>query len=176
MALTEDYFELFGLPARFRIDGKALEEAFRRIELEVHPDRFAGASPAMKRVAEQWSVRANEAHSVLSNPLSRAVYLCGRMGVPVDAENSTRMPVDFLMQQMDWRERFEAAKEKNDAKAMQSLAAAVAAEDERLTGEIASALDDQKDPKKAAELVRRLMFVDKMARELSSSAACSNKM
>ena len=94
----------------FRVDQKALDEGYRRVELQVHPDRFASATPAMKRVAEQWSQRANEALSTLSDPLKRAVYLCESAGFPVNAENNTRMPVDFLMQQMEWREKFEAGK------------------------------------------------------------------
>lgn len=164
MALTEDYFALFGLPAQFRTDLAALEAAFRKVELQVHPDRFAGASPAMRRVAEQWSARANEARAALEKPLSRAVYMCERAGAPVDAENNTRMPVDFLMQQMEWRERFEASAGSRGA--LEELAAAVAAENGKLVEAIAAALDDEKDAKKAVPLVRRLMFVDKMARDI----------
>ena len=110
MADKLDMFQLLGVPRKFRVDQKALDEGYRRVELQVHPDRFASATPAMKRVAEQWSQRANEALSTLSDPLKRAVYLCESAGFPVNAENNTRMPVDFLMQQMEWREKFEAGK------------------------------------------------------------------
>lgn len=61
MADKLDMFQLLGVPRKFRVDQKALDEGYRRVELQVHPDRFASATPAMKRVAEQWSQRANEA-------------------------------------------------------------------------------------------------------------------
>lgn len=167
MALTQDYFELFGLPARFRIDLAALDEAFRRVSLQVHPDRFAGAGPAMQRVAEQWSARANEAHAALSSPLSRAVYLCERAGAPVEAESNTRMPMDFLMQQMQWREALEAAAGKPAE--LKPLGEEVSREESRLIESLGAAFDDEQDPKKAVPLVRRLMFVDKMAREVRAA-------
>lgn len=82
MADKLDMFQLLGVPRKFRVDQKALDEGYRRVELQVHPDRFASATPAMKRVAEQWSQRANEALSTLSDPLKRAVYLCESAGLP----------------------------------------------------------------------------------------------
>ena len=167
MALTQDYFELFGLPKRFRIDSQALEEAFRRVSLQVHPDRFAGASPAMQRVAEQWSARANEAHAVLASPLRRAAYLCERAGAPIEAEKNTRMPIDFLMQQMSWREALEAGR--GDKRALEALREKVSGEGRSLVEAIGAALDDEKSPEKAVPLVRKLMFIDKMAGEVSAA-------
>ena len=57
----------------------------------------------------QWSVRINEAYQRLKDPLKRAAYLCELNGAPIDAENNTAMPADFLMQQMDWREALDDA-------------------------------------------------------------------
>lgn len=167
MALTQDYFELFGLAPCYRIDAKALEEAFRRVSLQVHPDRFAGASPAMQRVAEQWSARANEAHAVLASPLKRAAYLCERAGAPLEAEKNTRMPVDFLMQQMGWREALESGA--GDRSKLETLRGEVADEGRALIEAIGEALDDEKSPQKAVPLVRKLMFIEKMAGEVSAA-------
>ena len=161
-----DYFELLGLPRSFRIDGKALEEGYRRVELQVHPDRFASASPAVRRVAEQWAQRANEARATLSDPLKRAVYLCEAAGCPVEAESNTRMPVDFLMQQLDWRERLESGK--GDADALARLRAEGAAERDRTIARIGETIDERKSPKDAVPDVRRLMFIDKMSRDIAS--------
>ena len=36
-----DHFALFGLPPRFAIDEASLEQAYRRVQSQVHPDRFA---------------------------------------------------------------------------------------------------------------------------------------
>ena len=167
MADKLDMFQLLGVPRKFRVDQKALDEGYRRVELQVHPDRFASATPAMKRVAEQWSQRANEALSTLSDPLKRAVYLCESAGFPVNAENNTRMPVDFLMQQMEWREKFGAGK--NSPEALAKLASVVQEEKTALVDRLAALLDDEQSPEKAVSEVRRLMFVDKMARDIAAA-------
>ena len=39
-----NHFELFGLPATFAIDSDALDDAYRALQTEVHPDRFAGTT------------------------------------------------------------------------------------------------------------------------------------
>lgn len=159
----KDYFDLFGLPRRFRLDTGALEEAYRKVELQVHPDRFAAASPAMRRAAEQWSVRANEAYAVLRDPLRRASYLCEQAGFPVAAESNTRMPPEFLMKQMQWRERLEESAGGEDLRALYEE---VWLEREALLGGIAADLDDLASPGRAVEKVRSLMFVEKMVREV----------
>jgi molecular chaperone HscB len=43
---SRNHFELFGLPPRYRIDDDALDAAYRKLQTEVHPDRFAGAGDA----------------------------------------------------------------------------------------------------------------------------------
>lgn len=159
----KDSFALFGLPRKFRIDQQALEEAYRRVELQVHPDRFAAASPAMRRAAEQWSVRANEAYAALRDPLRRATLMCEEAGCPVKAESNTAMPPAFLMRQLEWRERLETHE---TAGQLQALGDEVLQERARLIEEIAALLDDRNDPQQAVGKVRSLMFVDKMAQEI----------
>ena len=102
-------FELFGLKPAFKVDLEALHAAHERAILQVHPDRFADRPAAERRVAEQWASRINEAYAVLKDPVKRAVWLCEAAGRSVGAETNTRMPTDFLMQQMAWREAMDDA-------------------------------------------------------------------
>ena len=104
MKLDDDDFTLFGLPLRFALDRADLDQHWRRLQGEVHPDRFASQGTAAQRVAMQWAVRINEAARRLKDPLARAGYLCELRGVPVSAEVNTAMPPQFLMRQMEWRE------------------------------------------------------------------------
>lgn len=149
-------FELFGLEKKFSIDLEALSAAHERAILKVHPDRFAGRPAAERRVAEQWSARINEAYAVLSDDVKRASLLCEMGGHPVDAETNTRMPMDFLLEQMAWREALESAVS-DEAKA------AVRAKAEGRYGEtraqLALAIDEKQDWKAAYDLTRRLMFI-----------------
>ena len=96
MFLPPDHFQLFDLPPRFALDTAALDSAYRSVQGQVHPDRFASGTAAENRVAMQWATQANEAYRTLKSPLRRAAYLCERAGVPIDAESNTTMPTEFL--------------------------------------------------------------------------------
>ncbi len=110
MFLPPDHFQLFDLPPRFALDMAALDSAYRSVQGQVHPDRFAAGTAAENRVAMQWATQANEAYRTLKSPLKRAAYLCERAGVPIDAESNTTMPTEFLMQQLQWREALDDAR------------------------------------------------------------------
>ena len=68
----QDHFALFGLPRRFALDGAELDTLWRTAAAQVHPDRFASAGDAEKRVALMAATRVNEAYQTLKSPLARA--------------------------------------------------------------------------------------------------------
>jgi len=162
-----DHFALFDLPPRFAIDEASLEQAYRRVQAQVHPDRFATAGAAERRVAMQWATRANEAFRTLRSPLARAAYLCERNGQPIEAESNTAMPAGFLMQQMQWREELEQARG-GDREPARALAREVQARREEVLARVASALDQRQDYADAAAGVRELHFIDRFREELAA--------
>ena len=161
----DDHFSLFGLPARFDLDGQALESAWRAVAAQVHPDRYATASPAERRVAMQWAARANEAYRQLRDPLLRARYMCEQAGVDLQTESNTSMDTAFLMQQMTWREMLDDARE--DAGVLAALQAELAQARTGMRATLTRLLDDQQDYATAALKVREWMFVEKLAEELA---------
>lgn len=163
MRLDDDDFTLFGLPERHAIDRADLDQRWRRLQAEVHPDRFAGDGAAAQRVAMQWAVRVNEAYQRLKDPLRRAAYLCERRGAPVQAENNTAMPADFLVQQMQWREALEEA---GGRAAVEALEAEVSGAESELLADAARLLDEAGDAAAAAARVRALMFVTRFRRDI----------
>ena len=163
MELTANDFELFGLPQRQAQERAALDAQWRRLQEQVHPDRFAAEGPAAQRIAMQWAVRVNEAYRRLKDPLARAAYLCELAGVPVDAGNNAAMPADFLMQQMAWREALDEAE---GAPAVGVLADEVAAARAALLAQLGRTLDDERDFERAAQQVRALMFVERFAHDV----------
>lgn len=167
VTFQRDHFSLFNLPPRFALDRAALETAYKRVQAQVHPDRFANATAAERRVAMQWAARANEAFATLASPLRRAAYLCELHGVPIDAESNTAMPAAFLGQQLQWRERLQEAQA--DADALRTLAGEVRATHADLLAQLAHALDEARDFAAAAALVRRLMFVEKFEAEVAAA-------
>lgn len=161
----QDHFALFHLPQRFALDQKALEQAFHQVQGQAHPDRFAHASDAEKRVAMQWATRANEAYQTLKSPLRRARYLCELNGVDLQTESNTAMAPAFLMQQMEWRETLDDARAGKDLGALEQLNGELLAEKKAEIARIATLLDAQ-DFEAAAQLVRQLMFLDKFGQEI----------
>lgn len=157
-----DHFALFSLPRRYALDPDALDAAWKRVSLAVHPDRFATASPAEKRVAMQWSSRANEAYRVLRDPLARARYLCELAGVDLQTETNTAMPAEFLVRQMQWHERLDELQEQSDGAGLAALAVELASEREALIANLGRLLD-QGDYTSAAAQVREWMFLDRIA-------------
>ncbi|MFL6657831.1 MAG: Fe-S protein assembly co-chaperone HscB [Massilia sp.] len=161
----QNHFELFHLPAQFAVDLKALDAAYRDVQSQVHPDRFVNASAAEQRVAMQWATRANEAYQTLKHPQKRAQYLCELHGVDLKTESNTAMPMQFLMQQMEWREALGEARAAKDMEALEALDAEVGQDRKARMVDIGVQLDAG-DYEHAAQGVRALMFLEKFGEEL----------
>jgi molecular chaperone HscB len=163
MKLDDNDFVLFGLPEGFALDRADLDTRWRQLQGSAHPDRFAAEGAAAQRLAMQWSVRINEAYRRLREPLTRAAYLCELRGAPIAAHTNTAMPADFLMQQMAWREALDDAD--GDAR-LATLDAEVRATEGDLLAQVATLLDEQQAPARAAERVRALMFIQRFRSDL----------
>jgi molecular chaperone HscB len=165
--LADNHFVLFGLPERQALDRAQLDERRRALQAQVHPDRFAAEGAAAQRIAMQWAVRVNEAHTRLKDPLKRAAYLCELRGVPIDAERNTAMPRAFLARQMQWREALEEAAATADTAAVQALDDAVARDERAGLARLEQLLDDAGDTEAAAAEVRALMFVARFREDIA---------
>jgi molecular chaperone HscB len=165
MNLNDTDFELFAVPATFAQDRAALDARWKELQREAHPDRFAAQGAAAQRVAMQWSVRINEAYQRLKDPVRRASYLCELNGAPLDAENNTAMPSDFLMQQMEWREALEEAR---DVAAVERLQVEVEAGRDRALSSLDWLLDEKGDHPAAAQQVRALMFIERFSHDVEA--------
>jgi len=165
-ALTSSHFELFGLAPAFSLDLEMLEKAYRDIQSQVHPDRFAHAGDAERRASLQWTTRVNEAYRTLRSPVQRGKHLLELHGVDVAFETNTAMPVEFLMQQMELREKLEEAK---DAGALDALRADLVQSRKSLEAEIGEAIDRRRDYPAAASLVRKLQFLHRLDEEIDEA-------
>ena len=164
----QNHFELFHLPQHFAVDVKALDQAYRDVQNQVHPDKFARSPDAEKRVAMQWATRANEAYQTLKSPLRRATYLCELHGIDLETESNTSMAPAFLMQQMEWREALDDARLERDLSALERLDGELdAARRDQLAG-IGAALDSEQYAQ-AALGVRQLMFLEKFGDEVAAA-------
>ncbi len=162
----DNHFALFQMTPAFAIDAAALDAAYRELQGRVHPDKFAAATDTEKRVAMQWATRANEAYQTLKNPLKRAAYLCELNGIDLGIESNTAMAPAFLMQQMEWREALDDARDSRDLDALAQLEAALRAERQQQLQDIGALLDSGQHAQ-AGERVRQLMFVERFGEEVA---------
>lgn len=161
---NRNYFELFDLTPGFALDLTALEQAYRALQSQVHPDKFTHLSQAEQRASMQWSTRVNEAYLALKSPFNRALYLLQLQGIDALAERDTAMPADFLMQQMEWREALDDAR---GLEPLEELADTVQNSKEQVLHHCATLLDEQHDYAAAVNLVRILMFIEKFTHDLN---------
>jgi len=168
---SRNHFQLLGLPARYRVDLDALDAAYRKLQTEVHPDRFASASDAERRVALQASARVNEAYRTLKDPVQRAQYLLSLNGVDAIGETDTQLPFDFLERQLERREAASEALAAEDERMLSSLRAAVRDDARELEDHLARELDANGDYASAKPRVRELTFLAKLADDIDAMAA-----
>lgn len=165
--MSLNYFELFGLKPIFNIDLTTLESNFRKIQSESHPDRFVTAPAAEKLSAMQQATLANEAYLCLKSPANRAKYLLELQGVTAISETNTVMPIDFLMQQMEWREAMEDAVSAKDISALDNLLAKIRVEAKSLQESLINLVDVQNDYASSADATRKLIFIDKVSEDIN---------
>ena len=165
----QDFFRLFKLSLGFQIDGATLEQNYRALQAQVHPDKSAHLSDAERRLSMQWATRVNEGYQTLKNPLNRARYLLSLHGVDTQEESNTAMPVEFLMQQMEWREGLDAARKKRDSAVLEEMEQRMQREMRNLQQQLAIDIDETRDYTAASGIVRKLKFLEKFAEEIGTA-------
>lgn len=172
--LGADYFTLLGLPQQFEVTTAALDERFRQLQREVHPDRFAAADDAARRASMMLATQINAAYQTLRSPLKRAIYLLELSGVDVGAESNTAMSPEFLMSQMMWREQVADARAAKDTAALAQLQTEISGDIRDAYADLAVSFNAPGNQYKdqlqdAVEGVRRLMFLEKLREEIEDA-------
>ncbi|HCZ17608.1 MAG TPA: Fe-S protein assembly co-chaperone HscB [Accumulibacter sp.] len=173
MDFNTDHFSLFELPPGFRLDAALLDRRYLEMQSRVHPDRFASAGEAERRLSLQWATRVNEAYQTLKKPLARAKYLLHLAAHEIGSENNAAMPADFLVEQMEWREAVGEARAAGEHHELEHLHHRLQREIRERYDELAVLLDDQHDLEQSADRIRRLMFIEKLLIEIDDAmVAC----
>lgn len=164
-----DHFALFGLPRAYAMDRDELERLYRDVQGRVHPDKHAHLGDAERRVAMQWATQVNEAYRILQSPLLRARYLLELAGHDPRIETNTAMPAEFLVQQMELRETVADARESADAGRLDQLHRQIRKEMAAQQEELGRAIDEIHDLARAGDIVRQLMFQEKLLSEIDDA-------
>jgi molecular chaperone HscB len=93
-----DYFSFLGLPRKLNISATDLEQRFRGLSRQFHPDYFFNAPPGERRASLERSSYLNDAYRTLKQPITRVEYLLQLEGMAARSpeEASKQVPPDLL--------------------------------------------------------------------------------
>ena len=172
--LSQNYFELFGLPPSFDLDRQQLDTRYRELQRQVHPDRFATASDQERRLSMQHATRINEGYRLLKDPLARARYLLELAGHGFNDEQATHQDPVFLMEQMELREALEEVRGSTDPfQALGDIMDRIGDRVDGLTDELtqAFAAGAVEHAGEVEQLIQRMQFFRKLEQEAEALEA-----
>lgn len=82
-----NYFQVFDLPCKLKVDPASLEKQFYTLSRKLHPDRFASRPAAEQEAALAESSLLNDAYRTLKDPILRTQYLLKLEGVELEEQS-----------------------------------------------------------------------------------------
>jgi len=169
--LGKNYFELFGLPEQFDINLADLGSRYRELQRRFHPDRYAAAPEADRRLSVQMTAQINAAYQTLRDTVARGRYLLGLQGVATNEDTDTRMNPAFLMQQMELREELDTLRQQQDRMAkLASLHEQIESQIDSKTQALQRLFTEATETSRqeARATVRELQFLQKLLNEIEA--------
>jgi molecular chaperone HscB len=136
-----DPFTTMGVEPKFNLDLDKLAERHRDLSRALHPDRYAGAPAAERRMALGRAIEVNDAFRVLKDPVRRAEALLRRAGVPVGETAEPKPSQALLMDMMEQREELADARRAKDLAAVQKLAGSIRDREQAVLERLGRALE-----------------------------------
>jgi molecular chaperone HscB len=115
LAPHQDYFAFLGLPRKLTLDRVELDERFRSLSRQFHPDYYCNATPAERRASLERASYLNDAYRTLRHLPSRIEYLLeletpeGR--TPIRARGEPAVPPALLEEVFALNEELDAIRE-----------------------------------------------------------------
>ena len=138
-----------------------LQENYRAIQKEIHPDRFATSSENERIQSMIKSTQTNDAFQTLKSPIKRAKYILSLHESP----EKITLPPDFLMQQMELEEHFEAIEKNNNELAQ--FKSTINKKYEEYSLLISKQIDHDQNWSDAAISIDKLYFIEKLLQKIN---------
>ena len=159
-------FALFDLPVAFQVDSALLNERYLTLQKSLHPDNFSAASAQEQRLAIQKSAEFNDALRILKDPITRADSIIAiNTGETENPEEKSNNDIDFLMQQMEWRETLENIENRQDTDELTAFTQEINQIRHAILSELSTALDAQQW-NIARAITDKLRFIKKLQTEI----------
>ncbi len=112
-----DYYSFLGLPRKLTLDAGELEQRFRGLSRQFHPDFFYNATPGERRASLERSSYLNDAYRTLKNPVSRIEYLLQLewLAAKTAQEASRQVPPALLEEVFALNEELDEIRERREA-------------------------------------------------------------
>ena len=162
------YFQLFNLPEQYPLDTQALEQRYRHLAAQFHPDKHTTANPFEQKQALMMSATINQAYTTLKSPIDRAAYLLQQHNINPDDPQNTQIDPEFLMQQMQWRETLAQAQAEQNTTELHALQNEISQAQTQLYQQLEHAFEEQDYPT-ASDLVRQGRFLNKLNSEIQNA-------
>lgn len=117
MSRLDDYFAFLSLPRRLNIDMALLEQRFRELSRQYHPDFFYNSPPKQRLAALERSSHLNDAYRTLRNSVSRIEYLLKLEDLPLTqpGDASPKVPPSLLEEVFALNEELDEIRELREA-------------------------------------------------------------
>lgn len=116
-----DAFDVLGLAPSLDLDLSTLEQRYRELQRQLHPDRFAQASRSERRHSLVRAVSINDAYRLLKDELRRAELVYARLSGERAADGDTTAEPELLMEVMELREELQGARKRGDLRRAREL-------------------------------------------------------
>jgi molecular chaperone HscB len=112
LARHGNYFTFFGLPRKLGIDLADLEQRFRLLSRQFHPDYYYNATPAERVASLERSSYLNDAYRTLRQPAARMEYLLQVEGMALERDaRPAAVPPELLEEVFELNEQLEQIRE-----------------------------------------------------------------
>ncbi|QCI21302.1 Fe-S protein assembly co-chaperone HscB [Buchnera aphidicola (Hyperomyzus lactucae)] len=157
-----NYFTLFNLPEKFKINKNLLCKNYYQLQLQFHPDLFIKDSESQKKIVLEKSIQINKGYRTLKNFLNRAVYLLSLHGFQIEKETFLLKNNNFLIEYFSLYEEIDNLKESCfDELLLTSLLKKIKQKINNYEHEIDLEFD-KKNFKKVVKITAKLLFLNKM--------------
>ena len=99
-----NYFEIFGLPVRLKVNKTDLPKRFFELSRKFHPDFYANAIPGEKEKSLEITADLNKAFKTFQNEDETIKYVLKLKGL-LEEEEKYQLPPDFLMEVLEINEK-----------------------------------------------------------------------
>src|SRR5262245_6512189 len=132
-----DFFAFMGLPRKLNLPAAEIEQHFRTLSRQFHPDYFYNSPPAERRASLERSSYLNDAYRTLKQPAARIGYLLELEGYGTAGPDQSKQVPPALLEEVfalneeldevrelrasgappeDWKSRIERARQPIESK------------------------------------------------------------